>query len=219
VSGVCAPSALRPCAGKQTLAAQSTTWEWQTKAETAGTTVNADELAIAVCNWARRRRAPAAATWGSRREADPDDERIRAGERARLESHIATFFEVYNYTRGDPGPFPLVECRIGIAGEDLAAVAAPVNGEALALKQAVGALQRQRLFARKAIGAAIRKRRWRRLPRSRRRMKRLPASGSLTLSTSGSGAFNCASRSSTASRPRSSGCSRTGTSRAGVAFD
>jgi hypothetical protein len=33
---------------KQTLAAQSTTWKWQTKAETAGTTVNADELAIAV---------------------------------------------------------------------------------------------------------------------------------------------------------------------------
>jgi hypothetical protein len=48
VSGVCAPSALRPCAGKQTLAATSTTWKWQTKAETAGTTVNADELAIAV---------------------------------------------------------------------------------------------------------------------------------------------------------------------------
>jgi hypothetical protein len=34
--------------GKQTLANQSTTWKWQTKAETAGTTVNADELAIAV---------------------------------------------------------------------------------------------------------------------------------------------------------------------------
>jgi hypothetical protein len=33
---------------KQSLAAQSTTWKWQTKAETAGTTVNADELAIAV---------------------------------------------------------------------------------------------------------------------------------------------------------------------------
>jgi hypothetical protein len=33
---------------KQTLAAQSTTWKWQTRAETAGTTVNADELAIAV---------------------------------------------------------------------------------------------------------------------------------------------------------------------------
>jgi hypothetical protein len=45
VSGVCAPSALHPCAGKKTLAAVSTTWKWQTKAETA-TTVN--ELAIAV---------------------------------------------------------------------------------------------------------------------------------------------------------------------------
>jgi hypothetical protein len=33
---------------KQSLAAQSTSWKWQTKAETAGTTVNADELAIAV---------------------------------------------------------------------------------------------------------------------------------------------------------------------------
>ena len=33
---------------KQALAATSTTWKWQTKAETAGTTVNADELAIAV---------------------------------------------------------------------------------------------------------------------------------------------------------------------------
>src|SRR5512144_3098625 len=39
------------------------------------------------------------------------------------------------------------------------------------------------------------------------------------LSTSGSAVFNCASRSSTASRPRSSSSSRTGTSRAGVAFD
>jgi hypothetical protein len=48
LSGVCAPSALHPCAGKQTLAAVSTTWKWQTKAETAGTTVNTDELAIAV---------------------------------------------------------------------------------------------------------------------------------------------------------------------------
>jgi hypothetical protein len=67
-----------------------------------------------------------------------------------LEPHIATFFEAYNYTRGDPGPFPLVECRIGIAGEDLSSVAALVNGEALALKQAADALERQRLFARKA---------------------------------------------------------------------
>jgi hypothetical protein len=33
---------------KQTLAAQSTTWKWQIKAETAGTTVSADDLAIAV---------------------------------------------------------------------------------------------------------------------------------------------------------------------------
>jgi hypothetical protein len=33
---------------KQPLAATSTTWKWQTKTETAGTTVNADELAIAV---------------------------------------------------------------------------------------------------------------------------------------------------------------------------
>ena len=33
---------------KQSLAAQSTTWKWQTKAETAGIKVNADELAIAV---------------------------------------------------------------------------------------------------------------------------------------------------------------------------
>jgi hypothetical protein len=33
---------------KRSLAAQSTTWKWQTRAETAGTTVNADELAIAV---------------------------------------------------------------------------------------------------------------------------------------------------------------------------
>ena len=30
------------------MAAVSTTWKWQTRAETAGTTVNADELAIAV---------------------------------------------------------------------------------------------------------------------------------------------------------------------------
>ena len=43
-----APSALHSCAGKKTLAAVSTTWKWQTKAETAGTTVNADELAIAI---------------------------------------------------------------------------------------------------------------------------------------------------------------------------
>ena len=33
---------------KQTLTATSTSWKWQTKAEVAGTTVNADELAIAV---------------------------------------------------------------------------------------------------------------------------------------------------------------------------
>jgi hypothetical protein len=33
---------------KQALAATSTSWKWQIKAETAGTTVNADELAIAV---------------------------------------------------------------------------------------------------------------------------------------------------------------------------
>lgn len=51
---------------------------------------------------------------------------------------------------------------------------APVNGEALALRQAKGALHGQRLFARKAIRATIRKRRWRRLPRSRRRVKRAP---------------------------------------------
>ncbi len=51
---------------------------------------------------------------------------------------------------------------------------APVNGEALALRQAKGALHGQRLFARKAIRATIRKRRWRRLPRSRMRVKRAP---------------------------------------------
>ncbi len=45
MSGVCAP--LHPCAGKQTLVAVSTTWT-QTRAQAAGTTVNADELAIAV---------------------------------------------------------------------------------------------------------------------------------------------------------------------------
>jgi hypothetical protein len=33
---------------KQSLAAQSTTWKWQTKAETAGTTVNVGNLTIAV---------------------------------------------------------------------------------------------------------------------------------------------------------------------------
>ena len=48
VSGVCAPSALHPCAGKQTLAAVSTTWKWRARAETAGTTVNVGNLAIAV---------------------------------------------------------------------------------------------------------------------------------------------------------------------------
>jgi hypothetical protein len=38
---------------KQTLGAATTTWKWQTKAETAGTTVNADEFAIAVLQlWA-----------------------------------------------------------------------------------------------------------------------------------------------------------------------
>jgi hypothetical protein len=47
VSDVCAPSVLHP-RRKQTLAAVSTTWKWQTRAETVGTTVNADELAIAV---------------------------------------------------------------------------------------------------------------------------------------------------------------------------
>ena len=47
-----------------------------------------------------------------------------------------------------------MECRIGIAGEDLSSVSALVSGEALALKQAVGALERPRLFARKAIGDA-----------------------------------------------------------------
>jgi hypothetical protein len=45
---VCAPSTLRSRVGKQTLATTSTTWKWQTKAETGGTTVNADELAMAV---------------------------------------------------------------------------------------------------------------------------------------------------------------------------
>ena len=47
VSGVCAPSALHPCAGKQTFA-RSTTWKWRARAETAGTTVNVAGLAIAV---------------------------------------------------------------------------------------------------------------------------------------------------------------------------
>jgi hypothetical protein len=47
VSGVCAPSARRPCAGKQTRGWRlvSITWKWQ---ETASTIVNADDLAIAV---------------------------------------------------------------------------------------------------------------------------------------------------------------------------
>jgi hypothetical protein len=49
---------------------------------------------------------------------------------------------------------------------------APVNGEALALRQTKGALHGQRLFARKAIRATIRKRRWRRLPRSLMRVRR-----------------------------------------------
>jgi hypothetical protein len=59
-----------------------------------------------------------------------------------------------NHIGAIPGRFPLVECRIGIAGEDLSSVAVLVNGEALALKQAADALQRQRLFARRAIGEA-----------------------------------------------------------------
>ena len=51
---------------KQSLAAQSTTWKWQTKAETAGTTVNADELAIAVLQLGATPAASAAvATWRS----------------------------------------------------------------------------------------------------------------------------------------------------------
>jgi hypothetical protein len=48
VSGVCAPSTLHPCVGKQTLSAVSTTWKWRARAETAGTTVNVAGLAIAV---------------------------------------------------------------------------------------------------------------------------------------------------------------------------
>jgi hypothetical protein len=42
------PSTLRPCAGKQTPAAVSTTWKWRARTETAGTTVNVGNLAIAV---------------------------------------------------------------------------------------------------------------------------------------------------------------------------
>ena len=56
-SGVCAASALHPCAGKQTLAAVSTSWR-QARAETAGTTVNVAGLAVAVLQLETR---PAAA--------------------------------------------------------------------------------------------------------------------------------------------------------------
>jgi hypothetical protein len=80
LSGVCAPSALHHCAGKQTLAAVSTTWKWQTKAETAGTTVNTDELAIAVLQLGATR-PPAGVTWRSRAEADPDENSSRTGRR------------------------------------------------------------------------------------------------------------------------------------------
>ena len=48
VSGVCALRHSTPVQERRRLAAVSTTWKWQTRAETAGTTVNADELAIAV---------------------------------------------------------------------------------------------------------------------------------------------------------------------------
>jgi hypothetical protein len=50
---------------------------------------------------------------------------------------------------GDPGPFPLLECGIGIAGEDLAAIAAVIN--ALSLKQAVDAAEREPLLKRRAM--------------------------------------------------------------------
>jgi hypothetical protein len=38
----------RPCVGKQALSAVSTTWKWRARAETADTTVNVGNLAIAV---------------------------------------------------------------------------------------------------------------------------------------------------------------------------
>jgi hypothetical protein len=59
VSGTCAPSTRRPCVGKQALSAVSTTWKWRARAESAGTTVNVGNLAIAVL---QLEATPAAAT-------------------------------------------------------------------------------------------------------------------------------------------------------------
>jgi hypothetical protein len=48
VSDVCAPSALDPCARKQTLSAVATTWKWRARVETAGSTASVGNLAITV---------------------------------------------------------------------------------------------------------------------------------------------------------------------------
>jgi hypothetical protein len=106
-------TARHPCAGKQTLAAVWITWKWQ---EAASTTVNADELAIAVLQLgATPPRPPTGVTWRSRAEADSDGERIRAGRAGARRSRAV----------------PVARMQDRHRGRGLAAVVAAINAEAL----------------------------------------------------------------------------------------